>query len=76
MVGYSLYMNNFGERYGLAIIAAGCRSTFSSLAKVNDARASLTVPVQGSGSRFTSSGFTRFRVHGFMVQFSGRELQS
>jgi APA family basic amino acid/polyamine antiporter len=23
MVGYSLYMNNFGERYGLAIIAAG-----------------------------------------------------
>ena len=23
MVGYSLYTNNFGERYGLAIIAAG-----------------------------------------------------
>jgi len=23
MVGYSLYMNNFGERYGLAVIAAG-----------------------------------------------------
>ena len=23
MVGYSLYMDNFGERYGLSIIAAG-----------------------------------------------------